>query len=114
VAHALLVTLHATSSFVKLFIMKYRFGELIGVGGPGVSSVELFVPDFSAEGATFRLNGSCVVGSNIAEEHDASAVAPTVGVRVGDDFRNRQTNRTFLKAAGLAFGHWSGGRYFYR
>lgn len=69
--------------------------------------------DFSAEG-TFRLKGSCTVGSNIVKEDDASAVAPTVGVRVGDDFRNRQTNRTFLKAVRLAFRHSSMGRYFYR
>jgi hypothetical protein len=117
VAHDLLVTLQATSSFVKLFIMKYRFGELFGVGGLGVSSVELFLSHFSTEVATFRLSGSWTVGSITVGEDDASVVA-TIGVRVGDDFRNRQTNRTFLNAEGLVLGHWlwglGGGRYFYR
>lgn len=90
--------------------MKYRFGELLGVGGPGVSSVELFLSNFSAGRATFRLNCSRVVGSITVVEDDASVVAPTDGVRVGDDFRNRQTNRTFLKAEGLVLSHWLGGK----
>jgi hypothetical protein len=88
-------------------MMKYRsFEGVVLVGGGKFcvesSSVGSNVPIIAFDSGGIAVIESASIGRVDVEESPDPPIEGFVGVREGDDFRNRQTNRTFLNTKSSA------------